>query len=83
MRIIANIPHPKLTINIFSMNDKYQVQFLAGPMEQTFKIGHSEVNGVEGIQKLVDEVFLQKVLERFNEMYLCLKEAKERTNLKP
>lgn len=78
MRIIANIPHPKITINIFSMNDKYQIQFLAGNMEQTFKIGHSEVNGVEGIQKLVDEVFLQKVLDRFNEMYLSLKETKER-----
>lgn len=78
MRVIANIPHPKITINIFSMNDKYQIQFLAGNMEQTFKIGHSEVNGVEGIQKLVDEAFLQKVLERFNEMYLSLKEAKSR-----
>ena len=76
MRVIANIPHPKITINIFSMNDKYQIQFLAGNMEQTFKIGHSEVNGVEGIQKLVDEVFLQKVLDRFNEMYLSLKENK-------
>lgn len=78
MRIIANIPHPKITINIFSMNDKYQIQFLAGNMEQTFKIGHSEVSGVEGIQKLVDEEFLNKVLERFNEMYLSLKEAKSR-----
>lgn len=78
MRIIANIPHPKITINIFSMNDKYQIQFLAGNMEQMFKIAHNEVNGVEGIQKLVDEVFLQKVLDRFNEMYLSLKEAKER-----
>lgn len=78
MRIIANIPHPKITINIFSMNDKYQIQFLAGNMEQTFKIAHNKVNGVEGIQKLVDEVFLQKILDRFNEMYLSLKEAKER-----
>ena len=78
MRIIANIPHPKITINIFSMNEKYQVQFLAGQMEQTFKIAHNEVNGVEGIQKLVDEVFISKVIERFNEMYLSLKEAKSR-----
>ncbi len=78
MRVIANIPHPKISINIFSMNDKYQIQFLAGQMEQTFKIGHNEVAGVEGIQKMMDEFFLQKVLERFNEMYLSLKEAKER-----
>ena len=80
MRIIANIPHPRLAINIFSMNDKYQIQFLAGQMEQTFKIAHNEVAGVEGIQKMVDEVFIEKVLERFNEMYLSLKEAKERSN---
>ena len=80
MRVIANIPHPKLTISIFSMNDKYQVKFEAGPMEQTFKLSHSEVNGVEGIQKLVDEIFLEKVMERFNEMYLSFKSAKERVS---
>ncbi len=78
MRIIANIPHPKITISIFSMNDKYQVKFEAGPMEQTFKLTHDEVNGVEGIRKLVDEEFLQKVMDRFNEMYLSFKAAKER-----
>jgi hypothetical protein len=78
MRIIASIPHPKLTISIFSMNDKYQVKFEAGPMEQTFKLSHDEVNGVDGIRKLVDEEFLQKVMERFNEMYLSFKAAKER-----
>ncbi|CAN5544952.1 hypothetical protein BH10BAC1_BH10BAC1_15460 [soil metagenome] len=78
MRVIANIPHPKISINIFSMNDKYQIQFLAGQMEQTFKIAHNEVNGVEGIQKLVDDVFIAKVLERFNDMYLSLKESRER-----
>ncbi|MDQ3047983.1 MAG: hypothetical protein M3R27_10575 [Bacteroidota bacterium] len=78
MRVIATIPHPKLTISIFSMNDKYQVRFEAGPMEQIFKLSHSEVNGVEGIQKMVDEVFLQKVMDRFNEMFLSFKEAKSR-----
>lgn len=78
MRVIGNIPHPKISITIFSMNDKYQVKFEAGPMEQIFKIPHSEVNGVEGIQKLVDEEFLKKVMDRFNEMFLSLKAAKER-----
>ncbi|MBA3706776.1 MAG: hypothetical protein H0W84_13020 [Bacteroidetes bacterium] len=78
MRIIATIPHPKISISIFSMNDKYQVKFEAGPMEQIFKIPHNEVNGVEGIQKLVDEEFLQKVMDRFNEMFLSFKSAKER-----
>ena len=78
MRIIDNIPHDRLTINIFSMNDKYQVQFLAGQMEQTFKFSHTDINGVDGIKKLVDDEFIKKVLDRFNEMYLSFKEAKER-----
>lgn len=80
MRVIGTIPHPKITISIFSMNDKYQVQFLAGPMEQTFKIAHNEVNGVDGIKKMVDATFIEKVLERFNEMYLSLKDAKSRAS---
>jgi hypothetical protein len=78
MRIIATIPHPKIAISIFSMNDKYQVKFEAGPMEQTYKLSHDEVNGIDGIRKLVDEEFLQKVTERFNEMYLGFKDAKQR-----
>ncbi|MGZ4056236.1 MAG: hypothetical protein ACXVPU_04795 [Bacteroidia bacterium] len=78
MRVIGNIPHPKITISIFSMNDKYQIKFEAGPMEQIYKIAHSEVNGIEGINKLVDDAFLEKIMERFNEMYLSLKAAKER-----
>jgi hypothetical protein len=80
MRIIATIPHPKLTISIFSMNDKYQVKFEAGPMEQIFKLSHQEVNGVEGIKKMVDEVFLNEILSRFNEMYLAFTAAKKRLN---
>jgi hypothetical protein len=78
MRVIATIPHPKLSISIFSMNDKYQLKFEAGPMEQTFKLAHTEVDGVEGIKRLIDDAFMEKVMARFNEMYLSFKEAKER-----
>jgi hypothetical protein len=80
MRIIGNIPHPSISISIFAMNDKYQIKFEAGPMEQTFKISQTEVNGIEGINKLVDEEFLKKIMDRFNEMYLSFKEAKGRLN---
>jgi hypothetical protein len=78
MRVIATIPHPKISISIFSMNDKYQIQFVAGPMEQIFKIAHSEINGIEGIKKMLDEEFMQKITERFNEMFLSFKKAQER-----
>jgi len=80
MRIIGYIPHEKITITVFSMNDKYQIQFEAGPMIQTFKVLHSEVDGLEGIKELIDELFINKIMERFNEMYLSLKDAKARLN---
>jgi hypothetical protein len=79
MRVIATIPHPKISISIFSMNDKYQIQFVAGPMEQTFKISHSEIDGVEGIKKMLDEEFMNKIMERFNEMFISFKDAKLRS----
>ncbi len=78
MRIIGTIPHPKILISVFSMNDKYQIKFEAGPMEQVYKVRHDEVNGLEGVYKLVDEEFIQKVTERFNEMFLTFKDAKQR-----
>lgn len=78
MRVIGNISHPKITITVFSLNDKYQVKFEAGSMEQTFKIAQNEINGMEGIKKLLDAEFMQKIMERFNEMFLSFKAAKER-----
>jgi hypothetical protein len=80
MRVIATIPHPKISISIFSMNDKYQIQFIAGPMEQTFKIAHTEVEGVEGIKKMLDEEFMKKIMDRFNEMFLSFREAQQRVS---
>ena len=78
MRIIGSILHPKITISVFSMNDKYQIRFEAGPMEQIFKIPQNEINGMEGIEKLLDNEFMQKIMDRFNEMFLSFKAAKER-----
>ena len=68
MRVIGSIPHPKLSISIFSMNEKYQIRFEAGNMEQIFKIAHNEVNGIEGIKKMVDDEFLEKVTNKIIEL---------------
>jgi hypothetical protein len=62
------------------MNDKYQIQFIAGPMEQTFKILHTDIDGVEGIKKMLDDEFMEKVIDRFNEMFLSFKEAQKRVS---
>lgn len=78
MRVVGNIPHPDILITVFAMNEKYVVKMEAGPMEQTYKIPMDAVQGLDGVQKFFDEAFMQKVLQRFNEMFLDLKAAKQR-----
>jgi hypothetical protein len=74
MRIIANIPHPSISISIFQMNEKYIVKFEAGPMEQAFKFTTEQVKGLDHLKELINEEFIEKVRMRFNEMYLQLQE---------
>ena len=75
MRIIDSIPHPSISISIFQMNDKYIVKFEAGPMEQAFKFYTEDVKSVERLKSMINDVFIEKVRARFNEMFLQLKEA--------
>jgi hypothetical protein len=74
MRIIDSIPHQSMTISIFQMNDKYQVKFEAGPMEQIFKFNVEEVRGVDNLKKMMSEDFIEKTRLRFNEMFLAMKD---------
>jgi hypothetical protein len=76
MRIIDSIPHPKMTISIFQMNEKFIVKFEAGPMEQAFKFENAEVKGLENLKKLITPEFIEEVRKRFNEMFLQMKNAK-------
>jgi hypothetical protein len=80
MRIIATIPHPSIRISVFHMNDKYIVKLEAGPMEQAFKFSAEEVKGPEHIEKILDAAFMQKALERFNEMFISLQAAQSRNS---
>ena len=77
MRIIANIPHESMTISIFQMNDKYQVRFEAGQMEQIFKFRIEDVKSVENLKKIVNEQFIETTRRRFNEMFLQLRNTEE------
>ncbi len=69
MRVIDSIPHKSMTINIFQMNDKYQVKFEAGPMEQIFKFLVEDIKGLDGLKQKIDETFIETTRLRFNEMY--------------
>ncbi len=68
MRSIAEIPHPNLKITVFQWNGKYIVKIEIGQFEQTYKVGEMDVQGLEGIKSLLNDDFLQSVMERFLEM---------------
>jgi hypothetical protein len=73
MRIVDNIPHESMTISIFQMNDKYQVKFEAGPMEQTFKFLLEEVKSLENLKSKINADFIEATRKRFNEMFLQMR----------
>lgn len=69
MRIIATIPHPRVKISVFQMNQKYLLKMEAGPYEQTYKIYEDEINSMEQLQALCSEAFMQTVIDRFEQMH--------------
>lgn len=77
MRIIDSIPHESMTISIFQMNDKFQVKFEAGPMEQIFKFYLEDVKSLENLKKLISPDFIEMTRQRFNDMFLQMRAVQE------
>jgi len=68
MRLVKNVDHPKYKIQIFHYNGKYIVKIELGQFEQTFKIGETDVFGVEDVEKMISADLLIHSLHRFIEM---------------
>ncbi len=68
MRTISRINHPQMLITVFLWNNKYLIKFEAGPYEQTYKLDEMMVSEPSDIEKLIDEDFQNKVLQRFMDM---------------
>jgi hypothetical protein len=78
MRTIGTIRHPQITVTVFGYNEKYIIKLEAGPMEQVFKLPMTDIDGMPTIEKLLDNEFMQKAMERFVEMAQSFKAARER-----
>ena len=68
MRVVAEVPHQRFKIQIFSYNGKYLLKIELAQYEQTFKINESDVNGVEDVKKMVTTELLTNCLHRFIQM---------------
>lgn len=68
MRVIREIPHERYKIQIFQYNGKYILKIELGQFEQSFKIGETDVIGVDEVEKMITEELLSNTLKRFVEM---------------
>ncbi|TKC10240.1 hypothetical protein FA048_08575 [Pedobacter polaris] len=70
MRIIAELPHPACKITLFNMNQKYIVKFEQGQLEQSYKLSELDLTGggANEIFQIIDEEFMNTVIERFKTM---------------
>ena len=76
MRVIGNIDHPILKITAFKMDNKLSIKFESGLFEQTYKIRESEqLSTFEDLQNLVDEGFINDVIEELKKMNQIKKSA--------
>ena len=75
MRVIADIPHARYKIQVFSYNAKYLVKIELGQFEQVFKIAESDVNGLEELKRMITDQLLRNSLDRFLSMRTDWEEA--------
>ena len=68
MRVVADIPHARYKIQIFSYNAKYLVKIELGQFEQVFKINEADVLGLEDVKRMITDELLSNCLKRFIEM---------------
>lgn len=68
MRLVKEVPHERYKIQIFQYNGKYILKIELGQFEQTYKIGETDVNGVEDFEKLITPLILSNALKRFVDM---------------
>jgi hypothetical protein len=68
MRIIGEIPHSQCKITLFHWNNRYLIKLERGYLEQTFKVDQFELTQEGDLTKMVNEVFIQEALVRFDSM---------------
>ena len=77
MRVLKEIVTPDYRATIFNWNNKYLIKLETALLEQTFKVSQFDVTGDGDVEKLLNPAFIQKALQRFDDMGRDLQEALE------
>lgn len=68
MKLIGSIPHELCKISLYGWNSKFIVKIELGHFEQTYKVSELDVASEEDIHDMVNDSFLEKVMNRFEAM---------------
>ena len=74
MRVVKEIFGKPCKITVFSWNGKYLIKLEQGPFEQTFKISEFDITEEE-LEEVLNEVFLNEAISRFDDMGQSLRKA--------
>ena len=59
---------PDMKISLYKWNAKFFIKFETPDLEQVYKISEMDASEVS-IREMIDDIFIQKVILRFREMY--------------
>lgn len=82
MRLVKEVPHSHFKIQIHQYNGKYIVKIELGQFEQTFKIGATDVSGLEELENMITTDLQTNTIKRFIEMRSDWEEAFTKKNTK-
>jgi hypothetical protein len=75
MRLLKDIPHERYKIQLMSYNTKYILKIELAQFEQIYKIGETDVNSLEEVEKMITPLLLSNCLKRFIDMRSDWEEA--------
>ena len=65
MRVVAEIPHDRFKITVFSWNGKYTLRVALDQYEQSFNVSEQDVDSLEQVKNIIDQEFLNACMQRF------------------
>ncbi|RPG80356.1 MAG: hypothetical protein CBC74_006360 [Crocinitomicaceae bacterium TMED114] len=71
MRTVAQIPHRAMRIIVQEWNEKYHLQYVWGPLEQTYRLPVEGSGGLEAVK-----AFGERLIPEVQKVFLQMKEAR-------
>ncbi len=84
MRIVGEVPHPRLKITIFKNEGKFSVKCESGLLEQIYKFRDDDRLAIaDDVKKMVDDSFIQKMEDILRGMYEAKMDTMQRHLTQP